>query len=308
MDLNQGKTPSSQADKFAVTFNVSDFSPQVTGAGKGTSISDVPLKGRAGYFTYIAYDSTGEEVSRIKQDSTGLTERFLPNEYPPNIPLGNQTFGCIKDTLAAGTYTIVMIASQSNYSISTRNEVVLDDYPFLPLTEASFYYNRGLDTWSRAKDTFFKRFSVTLENKDSQHKATLDRIVGKAEINILDSKPGTTFKFLFVNENEAFKFSNELPFGVTDDINNESNLPSIAGKEKLSYSKFIINTATPVNVIINVYENGTLSATKTIENVRFYKNKRTILTGNIYAASPPTTGFNVQLNDKFDEDTVVVKF
>lgn len=311
MDLNQGTIPASQADKFAVTFNIADFSPQVLVSAKGNSISDVPLKGRARYFTYIAYNSAGKEVSRIKQDSTGFTERLVddPNIFPPNVPLDKQTFGCISDSLVAGNYTIVMIASQSNFSISNRNEFVLD-YTFLPLSEASFYYNRGLDSWSRATDTFFKKFSLTIVNKDSQHKATLDRIVGKAEINILDSKPGTIFKFLFVNENEAFRFSNEQPFGNTDDnfLDNEHLLPSIPGKEKLSYSKFIINTATPVDVIIKVYENEVLTASKTIKDVRFYKNKRTVLTGNIYAASPATTGFNVQVNDKFDEGTVVVKF
>lgn len=311
MNLNQGNTPSSQADKFAVTFNVSDFSPQVVGADKGNSISDVPLKGRAGYFTYIAYNSEGKEVNRLKQDSTGLTllyRKFLDQgDLYQGYPLGIQPFGCIKDSLAAGEYTIVMIASQSNFSINNRNELVLD-YTFSPFTEASFYYNRGLDSWSRAKDTFYKKFSLTVEEKDSQHKVTLDRIVGKAEINILDSRPGTTFKFFFIGENEAFKFSDEQPFSEVDEINAEVHLPTIPGKEKLSYSKFIINTATPVDVIINVYENGALTATKTIKDVRFFKNKRTVLTGNIYAASPPTTGFNVQVNDKFDEDTVVVKF
>jgi hypothetical protein len=309
--LTMSNKPGANVKTFPVTFNVADFTPQVVGSSKGTSVSEVPLTGHVGFFTYIAYDSEGNEVSRIKQDSAGRTLRYgealnqgeLYQGYPINAP----SFGCINDTLVAGQYTIVMIASQTDYSINNRNEGVFE-YSFAPLSEALFYYNRGLDSWSRAEDTFFKKFNVTIKEPDSQHQATLDRIVGKAEINVLDSRPGTIFKFLFVNENEAFKFSDEQPFGNTFDIDLEDNLPAIEGKTNLSYSKFILNTIAPVDVIIKVYENGALSATKTVEGVRFYKNKRTILTGNIYSGSASSTGFSVKVNDQFDADSVNVSF
>jgi hypothetical protein len=279
------------------------------GTSKGNSVSDAALAGRAKYFTYIAYNEEGTEVSRIKQDSTGYTIRLNDSIILEGfeIPLGRQTFGCIKDTLPAGSYTIVMLASNARYSINNRNETNIQ-YEYLPLADASFYYTRGLDVWSVAGDTFFKKFSLSVTAENATHNVTLDRIVGKAEINILDSRPGTVFKFLFINDFEAYKFSNEQPFNQTYDADNEQLLPSIPGREKLSYSKFLLNTIAPLDVIIKVYENGNLSATKTVKDVRFYKNKRTVLTGHIYSEAAASTGFSVKVNDQFDPDSIVVKF
>lgn len=313
-DVDKTPEPLDQpnAESFEVTFNVSEFEQEVTGASRGNSISDAPLKDFADFFTYIAYNADGEEVSRIKQDlSSGNATRINNPQVYPDRPTeefaGQQVFGCIKDSLTAGEYTIVMVASKKEFSINNRNENTLD-YTFNLFAEASFYYNRGLDSWSRAEDTFFKEFPVTVEEQDSQHNVILDRIVGKAEINILDSKPNTSYKFLFVNENEAFKFSNEKPFSSTSDLDNEEYLQAVLGEANLSYSKFLLNTETPLDVIIKVFENGELSATKTVEDVRFYKNKRTILTGNIYTQKANTTGFTVTVNDEFDADSVVVSF
>jgi hypothetical protein len=296
--------------KHGLTFNITSFTQQVKGMKKGNSVADASLKDFANYFTYIAYDSGGTEVSRLKQDSSGSTTRIrnpFPDLYPAEQFAGEQTFGCIKDSLIAGEYTIVMVASKRLVSISNRGEQTLD-YTFEPFNNASFYFNRGLDSWSRAEDTFFKKFTVTVGNSDLQQNTQLDRIVGKAEINIMDSKPGTTYKFLFVNENEAFKFSDEIPFGNTDDVINEQYVGAVEGKANLSYSKFILNTVIPISVIIKVYEGETLSASKTIENVRFYKNKRTILTGNIYSDKSPSSAFSVTVNDEFDEETIDVSF
>lgn len=303
----------SKAKNFEVTFNISEFAQAVSGVSKGNNISEAPLKDYADFFTYIAYDSEGTEVSRIKQYlSLGTATRFLipeffPDRDTPEEFAGQQVFGCIKDSLPAGQYTIVMIASTQEYSINTRSETALR-YVFDSFVGSSFYYDRGLDSWSRAEDTFFKKFPLTVEEKDSQHNVVLERIVGKVEINVLDSKPGTAYKFLFVNENEAFRFSDEQPFGGTLDILNEENIQATDGKANLFYSKFLLNTVSPVDVIINVYENDVPTATKRIEGVRFYKNKRTILTGNIYTPKANTTGFTVTVNDEFDADSVVVAF
>jgi hypothetical protein len=300
-----------EGPKFEVVFNLADFPSKVSSLPKGKEIKDAPLSEHADFLTYIAYNSDGIEVSRIKQDlaSGNATRINNPAIFPDREVeefAGPQTFGCIKDSLASGEYTVVIIASKKEFSINNRNNEVLE-YGFLPLAEATFYYNRGLDSWSRAEDTFFKKFTITVSDDDSQQNVVLDRIVGKAEIKILDSRPGTTYKFLFVNENEAFRFSTELPFGGTDDVFMETSLPTITGTANLLYSKFLINTQTPVDVIINVYESGALSATKTVEDVRFYKNKRTILTGNIYS-NGTMTGFSVTVNDEFDADSVEVTF
>lgn len=293
--------------KHEVILIVDDFSRHVEVLSKGNATSEVPLKNKAIYITYIVYNSNGDEVSRIDQDSTGATTRFINDRVSPEKFAGIQTFGCIKDSLETGSYTVVMIASMARHEINIKT-ITSEGYFFNPLEEAVFYYEGGLNSWSRAGDTFFKKFPITVGSQDFQQNITLSRIVGKAEINILDSKPGTTFKFLFLNENEGFKFSTEIPWGSTDDINNEQYLEETPGVSKLSYSKFLINTTTPVDVIIKVFENGTLTTSKTINDVTFHKNKRTILTGNIYSPKTTKTSFTVTVNDEFDKDSVEVAF
>jgi hypothetical protein len=307
-DLDQ--LPGSQVSKekkYDVSFNASDFTQQVDAISKGNTSSESPLISKVSYFAYIVYNSEGKEVSRIVQDSTGATTRFIDDRVSPGQYKGIQTFGCIKDSLTTGNYTVVMIGTKSRFEINART-ITSEGYYFKPLNEAFFYYEGGLISWSRAKDTFLKKLILKVESKDFQQRVILDRIVGKAEINILDSKPGTTFKFLFIHENEGYKFSNETPFGNTDDIQNEVYLESVAGISNLSYSKFLINTLSPVDVIIKVYENGTLTASKTIKDVLFYKNKRVILTGNIYSPKVAKTGFTIEVNDEFDKDPVKVNF
>ncbi|NEU08284.1 hypothetical protein GZH53_08180 [Flavihumibacter sp. R14] len=293
-----------EGQKHEVIFNLPDFAQRIVVLSKGNATSD-QLKNSVANLTYIVYDSGGTEVSRIEQDSTGATTRFVNDRVHPERYAGIQTFGCIRDSLVTGDYTVIMIASTARFEINTQT-ITSEGYYFNPLDEASFYYERGLDSWSRTGDTFFKKFSIKVGTGPLQQDISLDRIVGKAEINILDSKPGTTFKFLFTNEHEAYKFSDETAFGTTNDIENERYLEEVPGGLKLSFSKFLINTQTPIDVTVKVYENGALTATKTIKGVRFYKNKRTILTGRIY---PPTTiGFSVTVNDEFDAEPVEVSF
>jgi len=57
--------------------------------------------------------------------------------------------------------------------------------------------------------------------------------MAKAEVNILDSKPGTTFKFFFENENETFRFSEGMPFGNTNNVINEQYLEAAEGMADL---------------------------------------------------------------------------
>jgi hypothetical protein len=302
--------------KYEVTFNASDFGQQVSGIAKGNNISDAPLEDMADYFIYFAYNSAGEQVTGIRQFPDGST-RVIVRAGPNNgvemdaeeVPPYEQTpYGYIKDFLTPGEYTIVMLASKAQFGINWYNS---SEYRLLALKNAGFIYERGLISISRAKDTFFKKFKVTVGETNQVHDVVLDRIVGKAEIHVLDSKPGTTYKFLFVRENESFSFNNELPEATTtsdSDPDNEQYIESVVGEENLTYSKFILNTVSLLDIVIKVYENGTLTASKTIKDVRFYKNKRTILRGNVYTTQTNSTGFNVTVNDEFDSDSVEVSF
>lgn len=288
-----------------MTFKLDDFSAQVLGM-KSTTISETPLDKVVEHLVYIAYDEDGIEVSRIRQNSSGFTTSYRPDEdgNSNEVNLGKLTFGSFTDSLAAGDYTIVLVASQKEFGISSYNEAA--SQPFDPLSQAYFIYEyRFLENRSRTKDTFYKKFQLKVEDKDLQKQIVLERIVGKAEINILDAE-GRSYRFNFINEREGMHFLDDRLMGGTED---EAYFgASEVIQENSKFTAYILNTDPdrPIDIVIEGLHNG-VNVRKTIEKVPFYKNKRTILTGYM---NPPgsSAGFNVTVNDEFDKDSINVGF
>lgn len=307
-DLHHQPQQQETEKKYEVKFKVSDFLQEIKGVAKSNSMSDAPAN-VTNFLTYIAYNSEGVEVSRIKQIEDGTTTRIV-NDSPNEIDKGIRPYGVILDSLASGTHTIVVVASTVDFSINTP----LEDFKFNPFNDANFHFRRsGSVSVSRAGDTFFKKFQLQIEETGAEHNVILDRIIAKAEFNIVDSKQTTLFDILLKNENEAFQFSNEKPFGQTDDAGNEEYTGGVVGGEtNITFPEFVLNTETPIDVTINAYasyedfQNGQVEASKTIRGVQFLKNKPFIFRGNIFSSS--TTGFMVTVKDKFDADTGVVRF
>jgi len=290
---------SSDLQKSEVTFNISDFSQKVEDLSKTkeSKISSVSLKSVVAYLSYIVYDLNGNEVSRIKQDSLGNTTRIFKSPSSNHeLALGKKQYGCIRDSLSAGTYTVIMAASNTFFEINRRTANF--EFQFYPLNEAYLQYMRGADSYYRTSDTYFKKISITVSKENLQTPVVLDRIVGKIDLTILDAKADTKYRVIFENENEAYKFSNETPYGDLSLF-----LPKDYKGPNTSY--FILNTMTPVTVRI-LYSEGDVKMEKKIVNVKVFKNKRTILTGNLHKAV--NAGFNVNVNNKFDDDATTVEF
>lgn len=312
--------------KYEVKFNISDFEQSVESMAtkKSSAIMNstrqvASLDSSISLLYYIAYNSAGQEVSRRKQLANGITSKYLYDgtaspepyeEYAGTFPFGN-----ITDSLAAGTYTIVFAGAQTNFSINSRFEG-LSGAQYLPFNDAYFNYDRGLDSWSRASDSFFKKCTITVAEANTEKEVKLDRVVGKVEITILDAIPSNAdhFSFLFINENEGFKFSTESGVGLTDDSELEEYLltdiaPSEIGQRNYHFNKYIINTSSPLDVIINCYDaSNVLIASKTVENVQCFKNKRTLLKGNLFTTSSPSSSFTVAVNDEWDENVEEISF
>lgn len=297
-DLNYTSKTTGQLKK-EVTFNISDFSQKVEDFSKSkeNKVSSVSLKSVVAYLTYIVYDTNGNEVSRIKQDSSGNTKRIYKGVGSEHeLVLGKKQYGCIRDSLGAGTYTVIIAASNTFFEINRRTANF--DFQFYPLTEAYLQYMRGADSYYRTSDTYFKKMSITVSKDNLQTPVVLDRIVGKIDLTILDAKADTKYQVIFENENEAYKFSDENPFGDLSLF-----LPKDYKGPNTGY--FILNTLTPVTVKI-LYSEGGVQMEKKIVDVKVFKNKRTILTGSLYKAG--SSELNVNINDKFDQDTTNVQF
>ncbi|MGV8878830.1 MAG: FimB/Mfa2 family fimbrial subunit [Sphingobacteriaceae bacterium] len=314
--------------KYAVKFKVSGFDQSVEGFSvepsskllssskvKNTAVSS--LNNIVKYLYYIAYNSNGEEASRIFQDSTGHTYKVFPNEELEIREIGVFPLGNITDSLSEGTYTIVFAGTYTDIGINSRNQFGYD-LRYSPLNEASFTYTRGLDSWSRSSDSFFKKTTIVVGSENAENAISLERIVGKVEIVIQDIIPANAskFSFQFVNENEGYKFSDEKPIGETYDFDEELEpylrtaiKASEVAQANYTFRKYIINTTTTLTVIINCYDaSGALIATKTVNNVQCYKNKRTILKGKLFCAGDAATSFAVTVNPEWNTQTDEISF
>lgn len=306
--------------KHEIRFNVSNFKQTVEAMflKQGrlmNSSSDDSLASHLGNLYYLVYDTDGTEMSRKGQLSNGETWRYTPDELY-GISEGIQTFGSISDSLEAGKYTVVFVGAMTDISINNRSNDLLD-LDFAPLTEASFYYTRGLDSWPRASDTFFKKFTLNVGDEDIEQDVVMNRIVGKLEIKIKDKIPSNahSFRFRFYNENEAFLFNTETPFGSAngdEDVPQSNSMVILKDSEKgepnFTFSKLFINTTTPITAIIDCFDDcGDLIATKTVNEVFLFKNKRTILSGNLFDTLSPQL-FKIAVNVTWDSDSTVVNF
>lgn len=305
--------------KYAVSFNASGFTSVVVNMVKKNGVSSVPAGDKTSDLTYLVYNSDGVEIKRIEHNRRNESQSaivYRVNSLLQPLYIGDEgviteegVYGSITDSLATGTYTIVMVATElnaviNNYDDSNFNYEKLQNSYFL------FYDGEGSANPSiyRTRDTYFKKFTLTV-NGDVSDNVELPRIVGQIEINLQDSKPGDTYVTNYIGEQSGYTFSTEAPTGGLPTPGDEFVKDNVItpGTLNLKYSNYIINTDKPIQVEIKAYRAGELVATKIIKDVRVYKNKRTILTGKMYD-STPAVGFNVSVNDEFDSEPVNVEF
>lgn len=291
------KTPEKTAtQKHAVEFRLPGFTTEVGSfrkAGQAGAQRDSLLETQIDQLYYFAYDSAGNEVSAITQGA-GLLE-----------------FGTIKDSLAPGNYTIVLMANKETYN------PLWDDNPHLPLASAGPRFYSNFFGFVPG-DIFFKKFAFTVTDADTvvTNNLTLERILGKLEVNVLDAIPSTptghTLTVTISTEITTFGFANGA---ATIFEPSDSRWIGIGAVGTGKYSNVVMNTEIPFTVTVTDYDYlSNVTVKKTIPNVRCYRNKRTILTGNIFdgeVTNPPASdpgGFKVSINDAWDPNDVNIDF
>jgi hypothetical protein len=316
--------------KHAVNLNVSGFKQSVENfksavtSRKMMSANSMQASPTGMYFFYAAYNESGVEVSRRMAGPGG--DLLKPSVYPyGNMDDAAYTFttgnpGNFTDSLTAGNYTVVFVAAETEIALNWR--LNNDEIHVQPLSNAYFMYTRPLDSWSRSSNTYFKKIPITVGQSNNEVDVVMNRIVGRVEINIEDAIPANAsyFTFLFDNEQDQFNFNTETSGGLTNDVylHDEDHItfpfsspitPQQIGQNNYKFNKYIINTSTPVSVIINCYDaTNNIIATKTIANVQVYKNKRTLLTGKLFTPNIPESAFSVTVDEEWNTETDTVNF
>lgn len=231
------------------------------------------------------YDSKGNEVRNLEQNAASVSN-----------------FGVIVDSLAAGTYSVLAAAGQSNMRTDGGGIPTVGVY-----TDMYYYTPQRLQTnWG---DTFYSKFQLTVTNGSVNQTIALTRLVGKLEVDFNDVIPANASRLDIQLHNEDFAYDLNTDAPVRPDtLTYHLTIPnSVKGTNTYSVSEIVLNTTTPFNVILTAYDNtNAVIATHTITNVTCTKNQRTILTGN-FSNVTVNSGqqFNVSVDPSWTSTSIV---
>jgi hypothetical protein len=307
--------PTTAEKKYLVKFSVAQFTQTVgsitdsrmltTAQKRNLAVTPdtTSLKNSVVSYYYVVYDASGKEINRIHR-LQGLTDSFY--DYKNGVNDGNgviepttNPFNVITDSLASGTYTIVIVGTgkQSAGDIVLNLALGYDDVDsaptvFSPLQSAVLYDDEGLDQIPRSNEIFFSKSTITVGNQNLNNDITISRIVGQLQVVLQDAIPGNV-RYINVTrypEYYSFSIADTIPKDLIEPLDEfpYSDSPmtlTSADKGKPNYTtqRFMLNTISPFTVIITAFDaNEQIIGQKTVNNVRLYKNRRTTLTGKLF--------------------------
>jgi hypothetical protein len=274
-------------------------------------------------YYYIVYNSAGDEIKRIKRVYGQPLMDYYHEDgvyYSTSNPLGleyratTDPYNVITDSLAAGTYTIVVAGSDDDMGVNNHNTSSsdFDNIAYYPLAQAKVYQNQGLDVRPLSQVIYFGKTTITVGSGDSAHGMTINRVVGQVEVNIEDAIPANvaSISIAAIGNHSAFFFNSEIsgePGYVEDEVTynfiNRQVTAADIGTTNFKLAGYIMNTTTPISIIVKAFDSQqNLIIFKRIDNVQFSKNKRTILSGDLFTPNTSPQQFNIYLNQAWNAD------
>ncbi|WP_343307341.1 hypothetical protein AAHN97_09445 [Chitinophaga niabensis] len=283
-DGNSPSTPP-EAEKFPVRFSVTDFDRQVTdldsrkAGGQDLSNARDSLGNAIQHLHYIAYNSSGNLVSTKYQ----------------SLATNNVEFGHITDSLPAGVYSIVLIGSSPVpatifYSASDFGQARLD-----------FKDSNG--QLLKIPDTYYKRVTTMVgpNSKLPDSSILLQRVISSIEVRIADALPADSINVSVSHQATRFFFNR-------DQSSDGYDIRYLSKKDAKTYGDYVLFTEIPSTVIITALDRTTGAArVKTVYNVSCYRNKKVVLSGNMFSNSD-TSGFKISVNDQWDDNGDPIPF
>jgi hypothetical protein len=322
--------------KYKVTYKIDGFSQTTEPISLRASAKKIKtaavdsLSQAVTQYYYIVYNSAGDEIKRIKRfyDQTPVLYYYHEDGayYGLNTPglewrRTTDPFNVITDSLAAGTYTIVVAGSDNDLSANNHDSNWADDDHVLynPLAQAKIYQNHSLDITPVSQVIYFGKTTITVGNSDSAQGISINRVVGQVEVNIEDAIPanvsrisiatmGNHVAFLFNSETSAESASGEEAEVTYNFITRQVTAADI-GTTNFKVAGYIMNTTTPISIIVKAFDSQeNLITFKRIDNVQFSKNKRTILSGHLFTPNTSPQQFTITANQAWDPDVTTIHF
>ena len=330
--------------KYPVQFTVSQFEQTTTDFYKQSSflalarkrnlsaaVADTSAFGRSIFdYYYLVYDEKGNEVRRITRsvgspESKTVYVSTAPANGIDNIVVkpDSDPYNVITDSLAAGTYTVVI----AGHGYSDGADILIDDANedpdspvYLPLSTATVYTGQGLNYLPRSVEIFFGKAVFTVAGPTNVGAITLNRIVGKVEVDLKDAIIPANVHYIILGragELNGYSIANETPNTPSNDFDDPiGNLdndyttlsPTDYTKGLYVMQRFVLNTASPIDVVINAYDsNNVIVTSKTIPHVQIQKNRRTVLSGKLFDNSVPAQ-FTIGVNQEWGPDAPPIGF
>ena len=278
-----------ETPKTDATFTVAEFSQSVAPIAKSNSaVLDIgdTLKNYADYLLYRVYNSSGNLVSSKNQTSD------------------SPTFGTITDRLEPGNYTVVFVASKDvigYHSNFLGNALIFGHDPGFDRVN-----DMRVQRLSRAwEDTFLKKINITVGTSPFVETLRLDRLVGALELNLEAGVPAEVSRIAISVEYDQNTYN--VNTGVRSSTLIKTKEFIIADSDRgLPDKKFLMhvfNVTRPQLITIKAFNaQNELITQKMINNVTFFQNKKTILTGNLNVSS----SFIITVNPVWDQPHSII--
>jgi len=262
---HSGTSTSPMGKKYQVTFNVTNFAQKQTSFAVrygANNLSDT-LSNLNSYFDvlyYVVYNQPYPASPKVvTQDST------------------MSNMGMLTDSLAPGTYDVIIIAGKKGLTI--------DPTLLYKSGDATFGYG------GKWQDAFFYQTNLTVSSGNMSQEVTLHRIVGKLELQITDNIPATadsismtinpelTNKYLQTGLNDAGSTSAIVTFS-------EAIPASAKGNPNFIMDRIIGNNYESFTVTITCKNaSNTVLGTTTVNGVTCIANEKTILSGKLFGSN-----------------------
>lgn len=273
-------TPASDS-KVPVKFSVENFLISQHDISENGRVETDTSLSRFYKVFYMAFTSDGNTASYIEQDST------------------DNNFGVISDSLAPGTYTVVLGAWNRmniyNSYITTNHSTLANAEFTAPLARPT-------------GDFFYKKLQVTVSANGNPAiiDLTLDRIVGYLKLDFKDALPAS-------DPNGAVTvYINNIPQSYminTDIATNNYELFQMDRNSQTTWEYYIFGSTAPISLQINWKDKNTgAPQSKTISNVIMTANKKTIVTGYLYGVPENVGGGDLFLrtNQDWSTDSTII--
>ena len=217
-------------------------------------------------------------------------EAYKYTQYKDNTSTYT-TFGTFTATLPVGNYTLVAVAYAYNDG---------DVFTLTSPTEAGY-------TSERPRETFCPTQAVTVPNATTLNlNVELNRISSMLQILSTDGRPAEATKIRTTFSKGGKGFDPTTGLATTDagfsQINNPSS--SVGNNIQVSIFPFLYTNEETMNVTIEALDaDNNVLITNTINEVPFKRNRKTILTGQVY--TPSNSGASFTLNTDWLEDVNV---